>query len=426
MPLRLCCILLLWSFFCATSYSQIETKMTYRDYLMEGLPTEKEIDVFLNEQSWAKFDPEVGYTLGNYLPHDGMDGSSTISTSIGTGARTPHLYTDRTSRINTYGNSFTQCHQVSDGETWQEYLAAHFGEPIRNFGMGGFGVYQSYRRMLRAEASENSAKNIILYIWGDDHIRSLLRCRYMLTKEWRERQDQKEGEGIMFHGNFWANLEIDLETGEFVENDSRIQTRKELYQMLNPDWMYESLKTDWALQMYLFRQGKIDVVDQVSLKMLADHLGRELSWKPEDLKATVGTLLDNYSFAATKYILNKTKDFAEEKDKNLLVVLFNPYQTLRELLDGNPRYDQSIIDFLDENKFSYFDANRAHVEDYQDFNISVDDYFKRYFIGHYNPSGNHFFAFKIKPFVLEMLDPRPITYRNEGMQSMDFEGYLEK
>ena len=27
-----------------------------------------------------------------------------------------------------------------DGKTWQEYLAAHLGEPLRNFGVGGFGV----------------------------------------------------------------------------------------------------------------------------------------------------------------------------------------------------------------------------------------------------------------------------------------------
>ena len=56
---------------------------------------------------------------------------------------------DRPCRMNTYGDSFTQCHQVSDGETWQEYLAAHLGEPVRNFGVGGYGVYQAYRRMLR-------------------------------------------------------------------------------------------------------------------------------------------------------------------------------------------------------------------------------------------------------------------------------------
>jgi hypothetical protein len=51
------------------------------------------------------------------------------------------MYADKKCRINTYGDSFTQCHQVSDGETWQEYLAAHLGEPVRNFGMGGYGAY---------------------------------------------------------------------------------------------------------------------------------------------------------------------------------------------------------------------------------------------------------------------------------------------
>ena len=405
-------------------YSQ--SPISYKEYLMEGLPSKREIDVFLTEHSWAKFDSEVGYTLGNYLPRDGMDGSSTISTSTSNGIRTPHMYTDQTSRINTYGNSFTQCHQVSDGETWQEYLAAHFGEPIRNFGMGGFGVYQAYRRMLRAESSKDSVKNIILYIWGDDHIRSLLRCRYMLTKEWRERQDQKEGEGIMFHGNFWANLEMDLKTGAFVEYDSRVQSEEELYKMLDPEWMYENLKTDWALQMYLFKQGKIGQVDLDSLKKLAAHLDVRLSWESKDIEATVTTLLDHYSFEATKYILSKTLAFAEAHDKNLLVVIFNPYRTTRELLAGSPRYDQTIVDFLEGHDFHYFDANLAHVKDYKAFKISVDDYYQRYFIGHYNPTGNHFFAYKIRPYILEMLDPKPITYTDEAFESIDFEGYLER
>ena len=32
-----------------------------------------------------------------------------------------------------------------------EYLAAHLGEPLRNFGVGGYGVYQAYRRLVREE-----------------------------------------------------------------------------------------------------------------------------------------------------------------------------------------------------------------------------------------------------------------------------------
>jgi len=76
----------------------------------------------------------------------------------------PHQY---------YGDSFTQCHQVSDGETWQEILAAHFGEPIRNFGVGGYGVYQAYRRMRRIEATTDSALYVILNIFSADHVRNL-------------------------------------------------------------------------------------------------------------------------------------------------------------------------------------------------------------------------------------------------------------
>jgi len=61
-------------------------------------------------------------------------------------------YGDKPCRINTYGDSFTQCHQVSDHETWQKIPAAHLQEPIRNYGIGGWSVYQAYLRMLREES----------------------------------------------------------------------------------------------------------------------------------------------------------------------------------------------------------------------------------------------------------------------------------
>src|SRR5262245_13785602 len=152
-------------------------KSTFVKFLRDRAVPRGVIDGFLRGPSWARFDPELGYVLGNSLPTDGVDGSATISTARPDGARTAFMYVDRPCRINTYGDSFTQCHQVSDGETWQEYLAAHLGEPIRNFGMGGYGAYQAYRRMAREERTDHGAKYVIFYIWGDDHIRSLAGCR---------------------------------------------------------------------------------------------------------------------------------------------------------------------------------------------------------------------------------------------------------
>jgi hypothetical protein len=418
---------LFFLFAASTSSSQEKTgKMNYLRYIRENLATKAEIDVFLNELSWAQFDPEIGYTLGNYMPHDGVDNSSTLSTSKPNGARTSFMYADKPCRINTYGNSFTQCHQVSDGETWQEYLAAHLGEPIRNFGMGGLGVYQAYRRMIREEKTEHQARYLIFYIWGDDHIRSLLRCRYMLFKEWKAENEPKEGVGKMFHGNFWANMEMDFATGRFQEKESLISRPQDLYKMTDPAWMVENLKDDLALQMYLFKQKKIDEIDLPPLKKLSAALNCPVDLEhPEKLHESVATLLDQYGFAATEYILNKADEFAAKNDKKLMVVLFDPYTVLKSLLQSGTRYDEQIVDYLQANHFNYFDMNLCHVADYKNFNLSVDDYFKRYFIGHYSPAGNHFFAFSIKPRVVEWLDPKPVTYQKSDQKMIDFKGYLE-
>jgi hypothetical protein len=399
---------------------------TFESYIRSHLPSKKELDVFLNDVSWAKFDSEVGYTLGSYIPRDGLAGSATISTSQSDGTRTSTVYRDRPCRINTYGNSFTQCHQVSDGETWQEYLAAHLGEPIRNYGMGGFGLHQSYRRMVREEQTDNGAEYVMLYIWGDDHRRSLLRCRYMLIGAWNRKQNSQEGIGRMFHGNFWSNIEMNLETGKLEEHGSRLSTRESLYKMNDPDWMVENLKDDLALQMGLYLRGEIGDIDLGRLRLLSKHLGKPLLMaKGRPDRSSVEALLDAYSFAATKQILRKARAFTEARKKKLLVILLDPYRVTRAMLEGKPRYDQEIVDFLQQNKFRTFDMNVVHQEDYKSFNLSPADYMKRYYIGHYSPAGNHFFAFALKDNVVNWLDPKPLPHRQSKQKIIDFKDYLQ-
>ena len=69
--------------------------------------------------------------------------------------------------------------------------------------------------------------------------------------------------------------------------------------------------------------------------------------------------------------------------------------------------------------------NLVHVEDYKSFNLSISEYYKRYFIGHYNPGGNHFFAYSLKNILVDWLDPKPFTYQTRDRESIDFKGYLE-
>lgn len=399
-----------------------DEKKSYAAYLRNSAVPKEELDIFLHENSWAQFDPEVGYILGNYMPHDGMDNSSTLSTVMKDGKRTNQVYADKPCRINTYGNSFTHCHQVSDAETWQEYLAGHFGEPIQNFGMGGFGVYQAYRRLLRREKVDKDSKYVILYMWGDDYVRSVFRCRYATYyTRWNDYG------GYMFHGNFWSNIEMDTQTGKLKEMKNRISSKADMYKMSDPEFMYDNLKDDLMVQLHLLSDDVVNTdVDTKGLKKLADIL--ELPTvdfsNTEKMKQTATALKNKYSFEATKYILKKTREFCNEHGKSLLLVHFDPGQVFRAMVKGEKRYDQEMVDFIQTNDYLYFDMNEVHLKDYKQFNLTLEEYMDRYFIGHYTPSGNHFFAYAIKDKLVDWLDPKPITYQQNDSKLIRFKEYL--
>lgn len=398
-------------------------KRSYMEYLKKSAVPKEVLDTFLNKNTWAQFDPEVGYILGNYMPHDGIDGSYTISTVMNDGKRTNMIYTEKPCRINTYGNSFTLCHQVSDSETWQEYLAGHLGEPIHNFGMGGFGVYQAYRRMLRREKMDDHSRYVILYMWGDDYIRSVFRCRYATYYTGWDDLD-----GYMFHGNFWSNIEMDTKTGKLVEKESRISTRSGMYKMSDPEFMYENLKDDLMIQLQLLSSGMVNCdVYTRGLSRLAEILDlpkMDFS-SSEQMRRTATALKNKYSFEATKYILNKTVEFCRQYNKELLLVHFDP-GVFTSLVRGEPRYDQEIVDFIKVNGYQYFDMNEVHLKDFIEFNLTLEEYMPRYFHGHYTPSGNHFFAYSIKDKLVEWLDPKPITYQQYDSKLINFKEYLPK
>lgn len=397
-------------------------KKSYVDYIKGSALSSEVIDTFLNKDTWAQFDPEVGYILGNHMPHDGLDNSYTLSTVMNDGKRTNQIYADKTCRINTYGNSFTHCHQVSDAETWQEYLAGHLGEPVNNFGMGGFGVYQSYRRLLRREAVDKDSKYVILYMWGDDYVRSVFRCRYATYyKTW------DNDRGYMFHGNFWSNIEMDLSAGKLVEKNNIISKKEDMRQMADPDFMYEKLKDDLMVQLHLLSRNMINAdVDTDGLKKLAEICGLPVVdfSDIEKMQHTAADLKNKYSFLATKKILKKTRNITDSLGKKLLVVHFDPNGVFRPLVNGKARYDQDVVNFINENNYKYFDMNEVHVNDFKKFNLHLEEYMKRYFIGHYKPSGNHFFAYSIKDTLVDWLDPKPITYQMDDSKLIRFKGYL--
>lgn len=385
-----------------------------------------EIDRLLDPEnpSFLIFDPELGYELRDCSFNDGMKGCRTIASYHEHGGHQKMINCiDKECRINTYGDSFTQCAQVSDGETWQEILASHLREPIRNFGVGGYGVYQAYRRAMRIEATDLSADYIILNVWDDDHKRNLDAARWTRVA-WMcrdlPRGNAKAEDAYPVHGFPWAHMRYDLDKGDFIELPGLFEKAEELYKLVGKENYYDTFKDDTLAHLYTLTQGGDAPVDE--LEKIAEAFGvkadlRDMSKRTED----ANKLHITYGLRSTMFIIDKLSAWAKDRGKKLMVLLSYDVPSVTDYIEKGERWDDEFLEYLKNNDITYVDFLHKAGEEYKEFNISVEKFIDRFYIeragaqvfGHYNPYGNFWFAYGLKNELVEWLDPKPLAYAKD-------------
>ena len=373
--------------------------------------------------SWVRYDPELGYVPSSIVMKDGLDDSYSTYTIEPTGERKVINHADKPCRINTYGDSFTQCQQVSDDETWQERLAAHLGEPIRNFGSGGYGVYQAYRRALRVEAGPHAAPYIILNLFSDDHIRNLDAARWVRTA-WYEK-DWPEERAHPLHGLPWAHVRYDLVQGCFIEKDALCLNEEDLRRLCDFDTFFNTFKDDQIVRLFALELG--GEAECTDLERLAEVFGISVNFRdPHKRREDAYRLHQEYGLRSTLFILDKMREWCKKENKRLLVIL--SYATyalpgttgLLDYLRTNKRWDGALLEYLERHDIPFVDLLERHAEDFRQHNLSVEDYLGKYFVrpagaavfGHYNPLGNMFTAFAAKDAIVRWLSPKPPAYKH--------------
>ncbi len=368
------------------------------------------------------FDPELGYVPADYMGRDGFDGSYTKYTFEPTGQRKMINYADQPCRINAYGNSYTMSQQSSDGETWEEILAAHIREPIRNFGVGGYGVYTAYRRAMRIEADpELAAEYVILYIWGNDHTRSLFPARW-IHSAWNQRKRYPPSDDSRpIHGFPWAHVQYDLDKGTFVEKPGVCKTTDDLAKLTDPDHVYELFKDDDIVHLYTLANGGEAPIDH--LERVAEALNIEVDLRDDQKRQEdADRLLYLYGTKASAYILDKMRPWAEANGRKLAVILgYGMSSTLRDMKSG-VRRDQEFVDYLKQHNMTVIDHLPLAIEEHKAYAVSQDAYKYRFYVkatdaavySHFTPYANHRFAFHIKNAIVNWLDPKPPAYRGES------------
>jgi len=376
--------------------------MDAREYLAQVLPTKEQVDRFVcrdvkqdiaeNNKGWT-YDAELGWVLKNSCRDDGIDGARTFYSYDANGARTSLCFPGQTARIHTYGNSMTHCDQVSDGETWQEYLGSHIGEPVENYGVGGYSVYQAYRRMRVVEAT-HPAEYIVLNIFNDDHFRNLDALR-----------------GRIRHGGVspcsWTlpHLRVDPDAGTCEERENLCPTAEALYRLTDLDCLTETFKDDPILKMTLaLKNAAVESTDQ-NVPLLSGFRAPD-----SPLARELGELHNRAALFATQKVVEMFETYAESTGRKLMVVLSHGRHIVKARLLGKPDWDEALMTWLRDRPYPVIDFRDAHQEDYDRWKPDPEAYLDRYSIGHYAPAGNFFCAQAMKDELVAWLDPKPRAY----------------
>ena len=354
-----------------------------REYLAPLVNTREEVDAWLNATKFpfSRYDAGLGYLHRDRDFKEGIHGAIASYRYDELDARRMFAYADQPCRINTYGNSFTSCEQVSDGETWQEVLASHLGEPVRNYGIGGYSVYQAFLRMKREE-QRAPARFIVFNIFDDDHSRNVhawLRVKF--------------GTGPTSINATVPHVVVDPDRRTFEERPNPCPTKESLYRLCDLDSVTKMFGSNRYLQARLRR---------AQLKKSGENVS---DWDYDDKR------LHRYGLYATQRIVEMVEGFAKTSGKKVLYVLSYGGYVLEQFLKTRRRFDQSLVDFLKQRNLPFVDLLQAHATDFAQFKVTPRQYVNRYYIGHYAPLGNVFCANAIRGPLVRMLDPKPPAYQ---------------
>ena len=375
-------------------------------FIEKRLYTREEIDEWLTPKAsaFSVYDNLMGYRNSNREYREGLDNSWVQYHYDERGARRMIMYADQLCRINTYGSSFTDCEQVNDGETWQERLAAHLGEPVRNYGIGGLTAYQAYVRMQREEI-RTPAKYIILNL-TPPYERHLFGWQSFFYSK-----SPKHPCPPLPH------VRSNKATGQFEERPNACPTPESLYNLCNLDWVYNTFKDDFMLQIGVARENLQKGSPQRSyepISRLAEHHGIRVNIKnPDTLADVLDTLVNQEAVYSTVRTLEKVRAFAEQNNKTVLYVFSYASDVIEHSLNSGQRFDQDVVNYLREHRLPYVDMMAAYIRDSREYALPFNEYQKLHFLGHPSPLGNFFFAYSIKNKLAEIMDPKPLPYREK-------------
>lgn len=375
----------------------------FEQYMHKYIPREAEIQAYIsseiyddirkNKKGWHHHS-ELGWVLKNSIRQRGINNTLTFYRYESNGSRKIiDDFDTKAVRIQTYGDSFTHCDQVNDGETWQYYLSSHFREPVENFGVGGYSVYQAFLRYKQIQETD-PAPYIILNIWTDDHFRNM--------DSWRS---------VRFGGPYAGGYTLPYvranhKTQEIKTFANKCPTPQSLLRLRSMDFLREQFYDDEVCQLVLATKGGRNL-RKAALPVATGLAQAEYS---EDINEIIKDYVQNALYSSQRIVEWFEKETAARGQKFMLILSHSP-EILTLELEGKPRWDQCFLDYLESKPYPIVDLRESHLEDFKKSKLSPQEYMDKFYIGHYAPEGNYFCAKALVEPLVKWLNPAPINYR---------------
>lgn len=244
---------------------------------------------------------------------------------------------------------------------------------------------------MRKVEAEHPAEYIVLNVWDDDHFRNL--------DAWRSIRMGRQGRFTLPY------IRANLEAGTCEEFENICPTAEELYQLCDPDWVWEMFRDDPILHAVMARKGESEEAVVAMIK----GLGAERSNAESD--AELYGLHTEAALLATRHVVMLTEQFVEEHNKKLMVVLSFGQRSVANALAGKPLFDQTFLDWLQDKEYPVVDLRDTFREEFARYKVDIAAYLEPMYIGHHTPRGNFFFAWALKDRMCDWLDPKPLPYR---------------
>ena len=151
---------------------------------------------------------------------------------------------------------------------------------------------------------------------------------------------------------------------------------------------------------------------------------------PKKLLEIANALFATSAVYASMRILDEAEKFAAEQGKKILYVTsFSTNSVAGRLKPGagvsvperrKPgfSYIPQFSNFMRKKGVPWVDLLSAHTGDYSTAKLSIAHYLQKYYVephdhsSHYTPLGNFFTALAMKNKLVELLEPKPISYRH--------------